>query len=359
MDDLRRSSRTESDVPKTACLPPRDRRRFSSLAVPIVALLLGWGLWQAGRHAAHIEPATRLLSAQVRPSRAQFDLRNSSVPADEIRRGGPPKDGIPAISQPRFLDAQQADYLQPEDRVIGVMMGSEARAYPLRILDYHEVVNDRVGEVPFAVTYCPLCDSAAVFDRQTPVGVREFGVSGLLYNSNVLMYDRGGDPESLWSQAMATGVSGAGVNQRLQSLPVELTTWANWSQRHPETLVLSNKTGTRNTYRTSPYTHYFQTDQLAFPVNHKDDRLPVKSRVLGVWTSGAARAYPLSAFTDSNRHVEDEVGGLTVSLEYTPESRSLRITQAEEGVEWMYAFWFAWAAFHPETDLYRPSAATP
>jgi hypothetical protein len=172
---------------------------------------------------------------------------------------------------------------------VGVVFGKTAKAYPLKILDYHEAVNDRGGDVPFAVTYCPLCDSAAVFDRRTNDGVIEFGISGLLYNSNVLLYDRRKDgKQSLWSQMMTNSVAGPRVGKSLQTLPLELTTWADWSARHPKTEVLSTETGHHRDYSRSPYASYFGDDRLMFPVKPLDKRLPLKSRVLGVWSNKTA-----------------------------------------------------------------------
>jgi hypothetical protein len=245
-----------------------------------------------------------------------------------------------------------ADYLGQDDRVIGVARGQEARAYPLKILDYHEIVNDRVNDEPVAVTYCPLCDSAAVFDRRTPLGEREFGVSGLLYNSNVLMYDRSGQAESLWSQIKAEGVSGPGAQSKLKALPVELTTWGDWRLRNPHAVVLSPQTGHSRDYRRDPYVGYFQRPGLMFPAQPTSDRLPTKERVLGVWTGTAARAYPISAFGRDPVRVVDKVGGKQVVIEFIPVAQSIRVADADEGVEWMYSLWFAWYAFHPNTEIY-------
>lgn len=329
----------------------------------VVAFAL-W-LWFDGRGA---DPTLAQVSAEqsagtgaevrqvaLQPGRSLgFDLSNVSIPAAEIRPGGPPKDGIPALTNPRFVSAGEARYLRPTDRVIGVVVGEEARAYPLRILNYHEIVNDRVSEQPLVVTYCPLCDSAAVFDRKTPLGEREFGVSGLLYNSNVLMYDRGGRPEGLWSQVKSEGVSGPAVEKSLQPLPLELTTWQQWQRRHPGTKVLSVRTGHNRDYSRSPYGDYLDSIRLIFPVNPQSDRLPTKERVLGVWTDAGARAYPESVFSRQRTRVEDELDGKTFVVQFDPESRSLRVEKAEEGVNWMYSLWFAWYAFYPETTVFEP-----
>ena len=293
-------------------------------------------------------------AAAQRRREPSFDLADAIVPTDEIRSGGPAKDGIPALTNPDFIGADEADYLQPTDRVIGVAWQGEARAYPLRILNYHEIVNDRVRETPIAVTYCPLCDSSVVFDRRTSVGERDFGVSGLLYNSNVLMYDRGSESDSLWSQLMATGVSGARARETLKALPLEVTTWSDWSTRHPATKVLSTRTGYQRSYSTSPYSSYFNAPNLMFPVTQTDQRLPLKTPVLGLWTDDASKAYPLSAFSQARLELIDEVGGVRVTLEFNPGANSLRVVQADGHLEWMYSFWFAWYAFRPDTDLYAP-----
>lgn len=282
-----------------------------------------------------------------------FELEGSLVPQEEIRSGGVPKDGIPAITRPQFLAAEQAVYLQPSDRVIGVEVEGSFRAYPLRILNFHEIVNDQFGEKAIAVTYCPLCDSAAVFDRGTDAGSREFGVSGLLFNSNVLMYDR--ETDSLWSQMMSTGITGKEKQQPLRNLPLELTTWADWQARHPESEVLSTETGFPRNYSRSPYEQYFASPRLMFPAQPEDRRLPAKSPVLGLWTDSTALAVPLGLFAEAKEPLEISVqlGNATVRLLYQPASHSLRVVEADDGVRWMYSFWFAWYAFHPQTELHE------
>lgn len=282
-----------------------------------------------------------------------FDLSAATVPRDEILSGGPSKDGIPALSNPRFVTVREATFLGSDDRVIGFVRGQEARAYPLRILNYHEIVNDRMGDLPIAVTYCPLCDSAAVFDRRTPLGEREFGVSGLLYNSNVLMYDRAGRRESLWSQIKSEGISGPGARKPLRTLPVELTTWSDWRSRFPGTKVLSPQTSHQRDYQRDPYAGYFQQPGLMFPARPTSDRLPAKERVLGVWTDSASRAYPISAFGRLPKQIEDQIGGKRVVIEFVPKADTLRVVKAEEGVQWMYSLWFAWHAFRPEAVVFQ------
>lgn len=284
-----------------------------------------------------------------------FDLRQATIPVQEIRSGGPPKDGIPSLSNPRMVSAAEATYLRAGDRVIGVVSDRESRAYPLAILNYHEIINDRIGELPIAVTYCPLCDSAVVFDRRTPLGEREFGVSGLLYNSNVLMYDRSDtespNTESLWSQVKGEGVSGPGASMKLNILPMELTTWAAWRNRYPNTTVVSSETGHRRNYQGSPYTRYFKQPNLMFPVKPISNALPLKESVLGVWDDASALAIPISAFGGKSMQIEKSLGGRKFTVAFDADDQTIRVVKSEAGLQWMNTFWFAWYAFRPETEI--------
>lgn len=280
-----------------------------------------------------------------------FDLSQSEIPPDEIHSGGPPKDGIPALDDPHTIPAGQAAHLAQSDRVIGIHIGDQARAYPLSILDYHELVNDNVGGQPILVSYCPLCDSAVVFDRRTSRGELTFGVSGLLYNSNVLMYDRGAS-ESLWSQMKGQAISGPAVGERLRVLPMELTTWQSWHARHPETDVLSTRTGHQRDYRRSPYDNYFSQPALMFPVQPLSPRLPAKEPVLGIWDDQRAVAMTWSTLGDDQpRRLQRQLGDKRFTVQADPESRTLRVVEADQGLSWMNSLWFAWYAFRPHTEI--------
>lgn len=338
----------------------RSSMKWSALLLVLIAFLTwrvtqDFTFWQDVARQGTLSPSPGadalgqpLLAAEGPP---RFDLKKLTVPQEEIRRGGPPKDGIPALTQPKFVAAAEASFLKGTDRVAGVSIDDDARAYPLAILNYHEIVNDVVAKTPVAVTYCPLCDSVALFDRRTLLGEREFGVSGLLYNSNVLMYDRRGKPESLWSQLRTRGVSGPAADQALKVLPVELTSWDDWCSRHPTTRVLSTTTGHNRDYSRDPYAGYFDSPQLMFPAQPSSDRLPLKARVLGVWTGKVARAYPLSAFSRERTTLTDSLNGKQITLAYDADAQSLRVSQADEGVKWVYSLWFAWYAFRPETEV--------
>lgn len=353
------ASDARSQSPSKSLAPPvaSKRRLLWGIAIlSVLAVYTGWnfssvtGFWDEVAQTGKFPTSRGARSYERTPP--TFDTRISLIPVNEIRSGGPPKDGIPAISQPKFLPTSRASYLRPDDRVIGVALGQEARAYPLRILNYHEIVNDRLGETPLAITYCPLCDSSIVFDRRTPLGEFEFGVSGLLYNSNVLLYNRTSTTESLWSQLQATGVTGPAAGKALKALPFEVTSWQDWSTRHPETTVVSDQTGHPRDYNSNPYSEYFRSPELMFPVSRIDNRLPPKTRVLGIWTDNVAKAYVIAGIQKERFH--DTISGKRVSLQYTAEVDSLRVVEAEEGVQWMYTFWFAWSAFHPETEVLLP-----
>lgn len=344
----------ENGVKDDPCCQDWVWRGSKLLAIGSVAVVAIIGLMM-------VNPEDEISSSTLAqtPRRApQFDLTTTTVNAVEILAGGPPKDGIPALTRPELIPLSQANYLNGNDRVIGIVVNREARAYPLAILNYHEIVNDTLADVPVAVTYCPLCDSVAVFDRRTPLGKREFGVSGLLYNSNVLMYDRGGQPESLWSQVKTKGISGSAASQQLLAIPCELTTWAAWKTLHPESLVLSPNTGHQRDYSRNPYGSYFSNQQLMFPATPADQRLPNKERVLGVWVGETYRAYPESRFPPGQNEVSEKIGDKRLTIALDRNSRTMRVVSADEGVSWLYSFWFAWYAMHPDTTVYGDVSLT-
>jgi len=172
-----------------------------------------------------------------------FDVDDAAVSRAEITAGGPGRDDIPALEDPAVVPAAGAAALDADDRVIGLRLNGAARAYPLRILTWHEVVNDRLGDEAVVVTYCPLCGTGVAFGASIDEERLHFGVSGLLYRDNLLMYDRAS--QSLWSQIRGEAVSGPRRGARLERLPIEHATWAEWKRRHPHTDVLSFRTGHR------------------------------------------------------------------------------------------------------------------
>lgn len=201
----------------------------------------------------------------------------SNIELDQLADGGPPKDGIPSIDAPKF-DAAHETPFSDDDLVLGLVVDGDARAYPYGILNWHEVVNDTVGGVPVAVTYCPLCDTGIVFER----GDRTFGVSGKLYQSCLVMYAR--DTETLFAQVWGVGIVGPEVDQPLERLPVVRTTLGAWRQQHPDTRVLSVNTGHERDYFEYPYGSYDQNRQLIFSVREQERlELHPKALVSYVW----------------------------------------------------------------------------
>lgn len=289
-----------------------------------------------------------------------FDLSTLDVPRSELAAGGPARDGIPALTDPTFIPAQAAGWLEDDDRVLGIFRNGIAKAYPLQILNWHEVVNDRFGNEPVLVTYCPLCFTGMAFEGRIGQDRREFGVSGLLYNSDVLLYDRA--TQSLWSQVLARAVSGPSLGIKLNSVPVENTSWGAWRRAHRDSRVLSRDTGYRRDYGRDPYAWYDRSPDLAFEVAARSMRFHPKEYVLGITLDGDARVYPfseldkLAAHSPDRRDVElrDVVAGRPVIIHYDAEALSARAVDAQgRPMPSTMAYWFAWYAFHPGSRVYQ------
>ena len=301
--------------------------------------------------------ALPLLLATTSPAAAAdylgFDVANALVPAGQIVRGGPPRDGIPSIDRPEFIAPDKARYMRDDDLVVSLTVGGQTRAYPLRILVWHEIVNDTIGGQPVAVTYCPLCGTAMVFDRRYDGRELTFGVSGLLYQSDVLMYDR--QTESLWSQLGLKAVAGRMAGQELAWLPAEHLTWKAWREKYPDGRVLSTRTGHDRDYDNLPYGGYEKTPRTMFPVPQTRHDLPVKEWVAGVIVNGQARAYRLSQLPRDGI-VRDMVNGAALRLAFAHDTRSLTVMREDTGTEvpFTYVYWFAWQAFYPATTLWKP-----
>ena len=295
-----------------------------------------------------------LAGARAEPVLNGFDLSGAAVPAQAIERGGPPKDGIPAIDRPRFVSASLAQ-LGDGDRVLGIVLGGVARAYPVRILNWHEVVNDRFAHRKIVVTYCPLCGTGMAFQPPDGTGAAGFGVSGLLYNSDVLLYDRA--TQSLWSQILSTAISGPLKGTPMQSVPLAHTTWADWRRRHPGTEVLSTETGFERDYSRDPYAGYDRVQRLMFEVQHRDERFPLKEWVLGVRVNGTAKAYPFSVLeriVGPTGELSDAVAGQPLRIRYDGSHGTAEAFDSQgRPLAGTMVFWFAWVAFYPHTEVLR------
>lgn len=283
-----------------------------------------------------------------------FDLSDSLIPTKDILHGGPPRDGIPSIDHPLFQTAQTYRFFNSDAQVLGVYYNGVAKAYPINIMDWHEIVNDDFNGEPVAVTYCPLCGSGIAFKADLIKGPnKEFGVSGLLYNSDVLLYDRA--TKSLWSQIMGQAISGPMKGKYLEPVNTQRLTLEAWKQQHPETLILTTDTGFQRNYRSTPYGNYDRESRTYFPVDHQDNTFHKKTWVIGIEVNGSYKAYALKKLTKiSTRKIVDRVGGETISLEWDKDTQYITIkdSQGKELVG-LQMFWFAWSAFHPETEVYK------
>jgi len=310
------------------------------------------------------------------------------IPLDKIKSGGPPKDGIPSIDNPEFVVASEEYHVSDSDIVIGLEINGDARAYPLSILVWHEIVNDDVGDVPVAVTYCPLCFTNQVFERVINDQEVEFGTSGKLYNSNLVMYDR--LTNSYWSQALGKAIVGELSGYQLNIIPFDVITWGDWKNLHPDTLVLTTNTGHVRAYGVDPYGGYYTDTRVIFPVDNIDDRIHPKEIILGFNDGKIYKAYKQQDL-ESVVIINDQINNnpiFLVSL-YSENARAFERTVdgkileffIEDGIiidketksEWSYdgiaisgllegaelnrvpfnpGFWFEWTAFHPDTEVY-------
>lgn len=310
--------------------------------------------------------------------------------------GGPGKDGIPALDMPVFISAAEAGFLQDEELIIGVKIGDEVRAYPHQIMDWHEIVNDSFPGEVITVSYCPLTGTAIGWDRNLLLGPTTFGVSGLLYNTNLIPYDRETDGE--WSQMLTKSVRGWYQGTELELIPMVETSWGQWRSMYPETKVLSLETGHDRPYGEYPYGDYLTEDQrLFFPIVPVNQTLPLKERVHGVVLGEKSKVYRISQFTDTCKVINDIFDGekivvagseeenLVVSFGRVLEDgtelemKALQnqwplVMEDQEGNQWdifgvaqngprngtqlpvlksLVGFWLSFSSFYPEPEIYK------
>lgn len=334
------------------------------------------------------------------------DFCKRSVDFSDIRSGGPPPDGIPPIDNPQFETIEVArSWLQDRSPVIALAVGDDVRAYPLAILIWHEIVNDTVGDVPVAVTFCPLCNSSLVFRRQVGDDILRFGVSGLLRNSDLIMWDD--QTQSWWQQLTGEAVVGSYTGTVLEFLPSRVVGFSDFKRQYPQGMVLSRNTNHRRPYGQNPYERYDSSAQPFLFDGALDRRLPPTAHVLAGVIGGEPTAYPFSKLAEE-RVINDTVGDVPVVALWQPgavsalddsiidNSRDVgmaalyarqlgdrlltfrlsadgRITDEQTGSIWNVFgeaefgdlrgsslqplianphFWFAWAAFRPETRVY-------
>jgi len=337
------------------------------LAAAISAVAMAWIAWPILTRQAPV-----LRGDGRHPDSYGFDLATAIVPRAEIVASGMTVDGVAPLIDPRTIPASGVDrihreergkYLVGSDRVVGVVLGGEARAYPLRVLNWHEVANDTLGGIPIAVTYSPLTDSVVVFDRRVGSETLTFGISGLLYNSNQLLYERRppGAPSSLWSQLLFRAVAGpaAARGEALTVVPSQLVTWDTWRASEPATTVLDPDRMLLKRYRGNPYGMYYGSDLLRFPVTPLPPAgdPPYKTPVVVLESAGGRAVLAIPGL--ARRAGPDGSAGVATAagqapLRVTPEPPTALVERGPGTPEPVaHAFWFAWHAMHPEDPLVR------
>ncbi len=279
------------------------------------------------------------------------------VPPEDIQRGiakpGDIRDAIPSIDEPKYITVERADrWIDDDELVLALQYEGVKRVYPLQILVFHEIVNDVVAGDPVLVTYCPLCGSGIAYERLIEVdGKRvevEFGTSGKLYNSNLVMYDR--KTNTYWQQIDGKAIVGDLVGQELVEISIDTVVWRDWKKVHPDSEVLSKETGFARSYGEDPYGGYYENDFVWFPLENEDSRVHPKTVVFGVEVDGVFKAYRESDLIQKGK-VEDTVNGKKVVVRRDEAGVVIVMVDGEEVVK-ERDFWFAWYAFHPETGLY-------
>jgi hypothetical protein len=296
-----------------------------------------WMLWQEAHPEIGVLPGFARLQTRV------YDLIDPNfqlflsgevkheIRLEEITWGGVIKDGIPALTNPRLISATAASYLKADDLVFGVAINGDVRAYPLRIMDWHEMFNEVIGGVPVSLAYCTLCGSGILFETSVEGQAQPFvfGSSGFLYRSNKLMYDSAN--HSLWNQFTGRPVVGplTGSGIVLKTRPVVVASWADWKARHPGTKVLALETGYRRDYSTgAAYGRYFASPELMFPTNVDQSKLKQKDYVFALRSSGAEKAWPLTLF-ERGAVINDQAGVLDIVLIGDAATRTVRAYRSE------------------------------
>jgi len=360
---------------------------------------------------ASVVASVSSLAAGPSEDAAEFgtDFTRHLVPYSEILSGGPPKDGIPAIDEPRFVSVVEADvWLKPREPVVAVSFGPTARAYPLQILMFHELVNDRINDEPVTISFCPLCNTAIVFKGRLGGRDLTFGTTGRLRYSNLVMYDR--QTETWWQQATGEAIVGELLGERLETAASSIISWEAFRSAYPTGEVLSRETGHGRTYGRNPYVGYDDVDATPFLFRGRDldGRLSPMARVVTVDTDSEAVAFPYDIL-ERDRVVQDTVGGRPIVVFWQQGSASaldaplvadgrdvgmvqtfsrtvgdqeLTFHAGPDGFSdldtkstWSFHgvalsgplkgtaltpvvhinhFWFSWAAFRPETRIYGP-----
>jgi len=304
------------------------------------------------------EGETRIMNNSIATSAIEMSDRDvfvtdnvqHSIPLNEILAGGPPKDGIPSIDEPKFVTAAEASFLTDKDAGLGITRNGVSKFYPYQILVWHEIVNDE----NVLVTYCPLCATGVAFDPRISGKHFEFGVSGKLWQSNLLMYNRTGseETESLWSQVLGEAVLGPLTGTKLAVVPSDTVRFGDWKKKHPDTLVLSRDTGITRRYGLDPYKSYYTNDTVSFGASFDNEQLHPKTFVLGIEIDGKYKAYHYDALPEGT--TTDTFADTTITIEKdSVGSVRLFLGPDKTALPYIGGFWFSWLAVHPETELFK------
>jgi len=274
------------------------------------------------------------------------------VDSSKIKGGGPPKDGIPSIDNPKFVSLEEADkWIEDDELVLAIVYKKVERVYPLQILVWHEIVNDVIDNDPILITYCPLCGSGIAYKGEIDGETVKFGTSGKLYNSNLVMYDRKTD--SYWSQIDGIAIVGELTGTKLVPISIDTVVWRDWKKEHTQSQVLSRQTGYTRAYGNDPYGNYYEDSFLLFPVENSNNRIPAKTVIFGIEVNGVYKAYKEADLIKLG-NIVDDVDGIEIHL-FRNKDGSIEIYRQDTGAEIVKErdFWFAWYAFHPDTSLYE------
>jgi hypothetical protein len=279
-----------------------------------------------------------------------FDIGNLSVDRSLLVSGGPGRDGIKVVDAPEFSHIGEATWVGRDTEVIGVELDGQARAYPVRMLEYHQIVNDELAGVPIAVTYDPLSGTPLTFRRKVGDRTLHFAVSGLLYNDNFVLFDR--ETESLWSQFLGRAIAGPMVGTKLERVLTRQETTGVWVARHVDSLFMRPPFPEKVFYQLSPYASYWVEDEILYPVAAKDETYHAKELVLGVEVGDVTRAYLGSILTREGGRVEEKIDGKRVRVAYDTDTGTFQY-DVDDGVRVTEAYWLSWKAFHPDTEVWH------
>jgi len=276
------------------------------------------------------------------------ETTRKTVALGDLNQGCSARDCIPSIDNPKYVSVNEADQVSDDDVVIALSWKGEYRAYPARILDHHEIVNDTIAGTPISITWCPLCGSAVGIHREVAGHVTEFGVSGVLYNSDLVLYDRA--TNTLWDQIIAEGIVGELTGEKLKMIPVSMTTWGRWKTAHPDTLVLSIDTGFEKDYSVDRYAEYRDSARLMFSVQQTDERVHPKTVVFGFQVGDSKVAFT-EALLKERPSITHDLNGRQVTVTMKDDGSVLLVTDDGEQYSPIRLFWFAWYTFYPQTSL--------